>query len=279
MPLTALRPTQALIDLVAALGGRWHGYTAMCRCPAHADRTPSLSLRQGERAILATCFAGCDPADILRELRLVRPDRHYPPPSEVRVGTANIANLWERSVDTDRSPLARRYLSSRRIDPPGTDVRFLARCPFGPRPATVFEPALLVAVREGSRLVAIQRIFLDPRTGHRTRKVMLGHPGSGAWQGQRAGEVLAIAEGFETAAAYTRLNATPCWAALGARRLDLLAIPGSVRELIIVRDEDPEGRRAADRAEHRYATTDRRLRQHGPADPFEDWAEALVARD
>ena len=52
--LIALRPTQETIDIVAALKGRWHGSYAMCVCPAHADRTPSLSVRQGERGILVT---------------------------------------------------------------------------------------------------------------------------------------------------------------------------------------------------------------------------------
>ena len=59
MALTAIRPTQDLIDLVGSLGGSWHGRTAMCLCPAHADREPSLSIRQGDRGILVTCFAGC----------------------------------------------------------------------------------------------------------------------------------------------------------------------------------------------------------------------------
>lgn len=276
MPLTALRPSQMLVDLVATLGGSWHGYTAMCRCPAHADRTPSLSLRQGERDILVTCFAGCDPTDVLRELRLVRPERHHRPPPVSTGGTANVERLWERSVAVDRSALARRYLASRHIEPPGDDVRFLARCPFGPRPLTRFEPALLVAVREGRRLVAIQRVFLDPADATCTRKAMLGHPQSGSWQGRKAGIRLAIAEGFESAAAYTRMRGIPCWAALGARRLDLLAIPAIVGELIIVRDEDPEGRRAADRAERRYASADRSTRQDGPPRPFKDWSEALA---
>lgn len=36
----------------------------VARCPAHPDRSPSLSLRIGERAILVKCFAGCQVADI-----------------------------------------------------------------------------------------------------------------------------------------------------------------------------------------------------------------------
>ena len=42
------------------------GWTA--RCPAHDDRSPSLSLRAGERAILLKCFAGCPVVDICRAL-------------------------------------------------------------------------------------------------------------------------------------------------------------------------------------------------------------------
>ena len=37
MPLVHRSPTQRLVNLVAALGGQWHGHSAVCRCPAHAD--------------------------------------------------------------------------------------------------------------------------------------------------------------------------------------------------------------------------------------------------
>ena len=100
MPLTARRPTQQLVDLVGTLGGTWHGYVAMCRCPAHSDTTPSLSIRQGDSDILVTCFAGCARDDVLRELRRVRADRHYPSPAEAgqpRVG--NVDRLWDQADD------------------------------------------------------------------------------------------------------------------------------------------------------------------------------------
>ena len=80
MPLIAKRPSQDLVDLVGALGGTWSGYVAMCRCPAHSDRDPSLSLRQGDRGILVNCFAGCSREDVLRELRRIEPGKHYPAP-------------------------------------------------------------------------------------------------------------------------------------------------------------------------------------------------------
>ena len=75
MPLVAHKPAQQLIDIVGTLGGRWTGYTALCRCPAHNDRTPSLSLRQGDRGVLVHCYAGCAREDVLRELGRIVPDR------------------------------------------------------------------------------------------------------------------------------------------------------------------------------------------------------------
>ena len=57
--LTALKPEQGTLDIVAGLKGRWHGSYAMCICPAHADGRASLSIRQGQQGILVHCFAGC----------------------------------------------------------------------------------------------------------------------------------------------------------------------------------------------------------------------------
>lgn len=73
MPLVALRPTHDTLRLVEALGGKWHGFNAMCRCPVHTDHTPSLSIRQGERGLLVTCFAGCDALAVLQALRAIEP--------------------------------------------------------------------------------------------------------------------------------------------------------------------------------------------------------------
>jgi len=46
-------------EIVEALGGSWSRGKGMCCCPAHDDRTPSLSVTLGKRAILLHCFAGC----------------------------------------------------------------------------------------------------------------------------------------------------------------------------------------------------------------------------
>lgn len=46
----------ARLEGVKANGaGKW-----IARCPAHADRSPSLSIKESDGTILAYCFAGCD---------------------------------------------------------------------------------------------------------------------------------------------------------------------------------------------------------------------------
>jgi putative DNA primase/helicase len=55
--------------IARALGGRRYGSGFLVRCPAHDDRNPSLSLRDGKRRLLVCCFAGCEARDVLAALR------------------------------------------------------------------------------------------------------------------------------------------------------------------------------------------------------------------
>jgi putative DNA primase/helicase len=62
--------------IARALGGARSGLGWICRCPVpdhgqgRGDRSPSLSLADGnEGKLLLKCWAGCDPLDVLAELR------------------------------------------------------------------------------------------------------------------------------------------------------------------------------------------------------------------
>lgn len=277
MAITAKKPSQDLIDIVSSLKGTWHGSFAMACCPAHADGAPSLSLRQGDTRILVKCFAGCTPEAIFQALRFVPATCGAPAPNyRPAPATANITKIWEQAREI-KGTLAERYLQSRKLPLNLPDVRFHPRCPHKPKPHTEFKPALIVAVREGHALKAIQRIFLDPVTGFRTEKVMLGQPGMGAWRPKLVGDTLALAEGFEDAAAYTKLHGITCWASLGSERLPLLAIPVSIKELVIAEDNNQPGRHGARRAWKAYQRPGLKLRRHTPR-PFEDWAAVNEAR-
>ena len=56
-------------NIVEQLGGVWRGTRGECRCPAHDDGSPSLSVRLGDSAILFHCFAGCTALEVLKALQ------------------------------------------------------------------------------------------------------------------------------------------------------------------------------------------------------------------
>ena len=57
--------------IAKALGGHRAGATWMARCPAHEDRTPSLSIAAGDDGrVLLHCWAGCRTRDIVAALGL-----------------------------------------------------------------------------------------------------------------------------------------------------------------------------------------------------------------
>ena len=60
--------------IAKALGGRKAGGGWTARCPAHDDRTPSLSIRDADDGkVLVRCHAGCDQERVIAALRDARP--------------------------------------------------------------------------------------------------------------------------------------------------------------------------------------------------------------
>lgn len=61
-----------LSDIVRALHGRRSGTGWACKCPAHGDKSPSLSVSEGDDGkVLVHCFAGCTQDAVIGELRLM----------------------------------------------------------------------------------------------------------------------------------------------------------------------------------------------------------------
>ena len=56
-------------DIAEALGGRKSGGGWVARCPAHDDRSPSLSIGERDGTILVKCHAGCEQRDVIAGLR------------------------------------------------------------------------------------------------------------------------------------------------------------------------------------------------------------------
>jgi putative DNA primase/helicase len=250
--------------IVEALGGDWSPRGGMARCPAHADATPSLSVRPGKTRLLFHCFAGCPNELVLKELARLRlswrardPDTATStPPSNFRRAALR---LWAGAQSLHGTP-AEAYLRSRLIhmveSADNAALRFHPRAPFGREPHTIFAPALIAAVIDDTGLVAVQRIFLD-RDGGLSRRILppkrgLGVPGAGAVRLVSPDTVLGLAEGVESALSAMRLFDIPCWATLGAARIGHIAIPAGVEKLVLFLDNDAAGRRAEQRAREIY---------------------------
>jgi hypothetical protein len=58
---------------------RHHGDHYVARCPAHADRSPSLTFRDGQRGLLVHCWAGCSLGAIARAVGAGVSDLFYGP--------------------------------------------------------------------------------------------------------------------------------------------------------------------------------------------------------
>jgi hypothetical protein len=93
----------AFADLVQAKrtgAGRWKA-----RCPAHNDRSPSLSIREGDDGrVLVLCRAGCTLDSILAALKLRRRDLFAgPPPSPEQQAALRAAReARERAARAER---------------------------------------------------------------------------------------------------------------------------------------------------------------------------------
>ena len=68
------------LDGVKSRGtGKW-----LARCPAHADKSPSLTMTEGDRGILLKCWAGCELTAITDKLGIGIKDLFYDDLSDPR---------------------------------------------------------------------------------------------------------------------------------------------------------------------------------------------------
>lgn len=251
--------------IVLALGGKWYGRYGLCRCPAHGDRKPSLSVSDGaDGRLLAKCFVGCSFPDIAAALRglgliegggaFVAPDpaaiaqREALERAEAAKRAAQAERLWQEAQPIAGSP-AEAYLRGRGI--------------VGPLPASLrFHPACwhqtaqrfpaMVARLEGADGFAVHRTYLKPDGSGKADvappKAMLGAVAGGAVRLTEGHGALAVGEGIETALSLScGLLSAPAaiWAALSAAGLAALRLPPAPARLTIASDGDKAGREAA----------------------------------
>lgn len=279
-------------EIVKTLGGHWSRKSGMCRCPAHDDRTPSLSIGVTQSAILFHCFAGCRSEEVLAGFKRhgIRPRDLFDGKGTVMAPTAkpfvpdtNALRLWQQAVPITDT-LGEQYLSKRSISLHSIELRFLDRTPLGRKPDVQFLPALIAAVRMDVGIVAIQRTFIERTTASKADffkpKRALGQLGAGAVRlSEPVEDTLGLAEGSESALSAQTLFGIPCWATLGNERFGIVAIPESITELHLFLDADKGGELALKRGTEAYARPERTIIPHKPDHPNDDWNDELRKRD
>jgi hypothetical protein len=277
--------------IARALGGRRCGAGWICRCPgpmhARGDRNPSLSLRDGDHALMVKCFAGCDASELLAIFRArglltgdaVKPEHAWQPRIYIpeHKPDPEAMSMLEAALALPGT-LAETYLGIVRCIPPPypAALRFLSQTSRG------FPAMVAVVQAPDSSPIAVQVTYLDPsgrgKANNKPERMNVGELGWGAVRLSPAAAEMGIAEGAETALAAARLTGLAVWATLGSQRMHRVAIPARVRHLHIFGDNDEAGRVAADRTAYTHHAAGRQVTLRFPPNEVKDYADLLLER-
>lgn len=278
-------------------------------CPCHEDHDPSLSLHDGDTTLLVRCFAGCDPRDVLRELRRRgwladrgwrRPfagkrSTYKPSPapqaeSGPRSEITGARRIWQQAIDPSGT-VGEKYLNRRglKLDAAlcGRVLRFHYGIKFGETAEgfPIYLPALIAAFRpivnddETTPPPAIHRIFLD-RDGGKLKKKMLAPVTGRAVKldpDENVSLGLGITEGIETGLAVRATGWRPVWALGSAGAIERFEPLRGVECLTIFADNDTSGRgqEAATECARRWVAAGREVLVRTPLKAGFDWLEVL----
>ncbi len=285
-------------QITTALKGRWHGSYGMASCPSHTDgKTPALKISDDPRksdGIDLICFAGCPWETVKGDLargglleafepkggtpwpKLKFPGQEPPAPqddSRQEVAT----EIWQ-ATEPIEDTLASTYLECRGLQPPWpTWLRYHGALKHGPTGLRF--PALVAGVTNGDgKFIAIHRTYLKldgrNKAAVSAPKMALSSLQDGAVRLGRAGKVLGLAEGIETALSAQQLFELPVWAVLGSR-FDRVAIPAGVIEVQIFADNGAPGQEAAAKARDTLTKAGKRVAIRRPPEGVGDWNNAL----
>jgi hypothetical protein len=271
-------------------GRRWSGPG-----PGHSkhDRSLSLVVTDSGRALVHS-FAGDSFRDCAAYLGL--PDARPPNAAELASERARrnadatkadaearafCSRIWEASRPIEGTS-AETYLFRRGLIYEGAALRFHAAAPRSRKSDAATQPAMVAAVWSADGMAhGLHCTFLTSdgckAFGDRSR-LMFGRTGAGAARLEDLqSDVLAVAEGIETALGFASVKGVPTWAALSTSGLRAFVPPPFVRKLLIASDSDDGGAGLeAARALAQRASRICDVAIH-PAPEGQDWADVAQA--
>jgi putative DNA primase/helicase len=278
-----------------ALGGRKARSAWMARCPAHADREPSLSITDAENGkVLVRCHAGCDQQHVIAALKARGIWSDAGRSHSKMIGSQSRATnelhrsdakrteaalrMWRATVPADGT-MVETYLCSRGIVLAVPAIlRFHAAIK---HPQGQLWPAMVALVTRGENNtpLAIHRTFLARDGGGKApvdpAKMMLGPCRGGVVRLAEWGDVLMVGEGIETSLAAMQATGHAAWAALSTSGLRGLDLPRDARDVIVLADGDDPGEAAARDCAWRWKREGRRVRIARPPQGL-DFNDLLV---
>ncbi len=283
--------------ITRALNGTWRGGKGTACCPAHRDRSPSLSLADGaDGRLLLYCHAGCTFGDIVDALRRrgllgrshgaerpVQVDdarRRLEQRADAAKRSRKARELWESSQPIEDT-LGNVYIRERGIACALPEsLRYIRNCWH----KSVKRLPAIVARVDGGQGFAVHRTYLTAdgraKANVEAPKVMLGPVGGGAVRLSTEARRLVVAEGIETALSLqcgVLKEPASVWAALSAGGMRKLRLPARPGELVIAPDGDAPGREAADALALRAQSLGWRVALL-PAPDGHDWNDVLCGK-
>ena len=257
-------------DIARELNARREGRHWMARCPAHDDRTPSLSIRQGDDRVLIHCFAGCSQQAVIAALaarhlwssdvpRVTRPIQRPLHRDNSATRARRALGIWSETVEY-RGTLAERYLMEQR----GLNVRSLQldhvlrwHTGIGALVAVMTDPVT-------GKLCGIHRTFLDA-DGRKIERKMLGQQGVVRLSSDdQVTGGLGLTEGIEDALAILLCDWAPVWAATSAGAIARFPVLSGIGGLTVFADTDAPGTTAAEMCAARWQAAGRDVRISHP---------------
>ncbi|MEQ1952258.1 AAA family ATPase [Mesorhizobium yinganensis] len=281
--------------IISALGGRG----SMCRCPAHKDDSPSLSVKQDGDRILVKCHAGCSQEAVIEALKAKglwptkpttkpRPRRKHEDGDTAYEDAVRFREAFKilRAAAMANAGAPVEYLRHRGIDIvpvnamllPAKDARRLLGKGY---------PAMVLPVAKGGKLVGAHITLLDATaTGKlatdNPRKlygpIKGGHVQLGRLDPDRP---LIVAEGIETTLAASQLADLPAVASLNASNMRVCDVPAASSVIICAdNDESGTGQDAANALAQRLHDIGRpSVRIAIPDEVGQDWNDELLHSD
>jgi hypothetical protein len=191
--------------------------------------------------------------------------------------TAIARTLWSEGIDPRGTP-AEDYLGSRGLTLTNAARKALRFHPHPKYPAG-WGPTLLAAFRllETDEITAVHRIRVDqPARWPKTFRKMLGPVRGAAVKLAPVVDMLAVAEGVETAIAANQMGYCPAWALGSAWAVEHLPVLPAVKHLILLAENNDASRKATEACGNRWADAGRRVTRIWPREDCDDLNDELM---